>query len=477
VIGYTATPTGSAFLRDRTFIKCLMGPVGGGKSTVAFVDLLSRAFDQKPYNNVRRTKFIILRNTMAQLKSTVKPLIDQWMVTMPPSPMGQWRLTDNTFEIKAKAADGTTVHTEFIMMAADTPDDVRRLLSVECSAAWVEEAREVDPEVFAGLQGRVARFPNRASGGVTYPGVVCSTNPPPLGGFWHTMISTPPSNVKVFIQPSALLDDGSLNPNAENLSNLDPDYYDNLISANTDAWVDVYLKNNFGPGNMGQPVYKGSFKRDFHVAKDALMPVMQSVNSLIVGMDNGLQAAAVIGQQDMRGRVNVLDECYVPQDQTMGVESFLERKLVPLLREKYPFQPKNVVFMLDPACFQRSQLDEKTIAEAVMRYGYTVRKAPTNDPERRISSVEALLSKQIDGAAGILVSPSCGYLVEACEWGYRYKKSANGQTTLTPEKNHHSHLSDAFQYFCSHYAMEAQGNYYGRNRARREIQKSGYVYA
>lgn len=473
---FTASPTGGAFLAGRGFIKILMGPVGGGKSTVAFMELLARAFSQAPHNNVRRTKFVILRNTMAQLKTTVKPLIDQWLVTSPHAPMGSWRLTDNTFDIKGGLADGTRVHCELIMVAADTPDDVRRLLSMECSAAWVEEAREVDPEVFAGLQGRVARFPNRNSGGVTYPGVICSTNPPPLGGFWHGLISSPPSNTQVFIQPSALLSDGSLNPDAENLVNLDPDYYDNLISANTDAWIDVYLKNNFGPGNMGQPVYKASFKRDFHVAKTPLLPVMQSVNSLIVGMDNGLQAAAVIGQQDQRGRVNILAECYVPEDQTMGVETYLERHLVPLLREKFPFKPANIVFLLDPACFSRSQVDEKTIAQAVMNYGYTVRRAPTNDPERRISAVEALLSRQIDGAAALLVNPTCSYLIEACEWGYRYKRSASGQTTLTPDKGHHSHLSDALQYFALHFSMEAQGKMFGR-RGVQPVVKSKYVYA
>jgi hypothetical protein len=476
MIDYKASPTGAKFLSSRAFLKLAMGPVGGGKSTMAFIDLMNRAFALVPFNGIRRTKFIILRNTMAQLKATVKPLLDTWLIERHKSPMAQWRLTDNTLEMKVRGDDGIIVHTEFIMMAADTPDDVRRLLSVECSAAWVEEAREVDPEVFAGLQGRVARFPSRAMGGVTYPGVICSTNPPPLGGFWHEFVTKPPSNAEVFIQPSAILADGSMNPEAENTEFLDPDYYDNLLAANTDGWIDVYLKNNFGPGNMGQPVYKASFKRDFHVAKNPLNAVMQSVNSLIVGMDNGLQAAATIGQMDMRGRVNILSECYVPEDTTMGVESFLEKKLVPLLREKYPFKPENIVFLLDPACFSRSQVDEKTIAAAVMNYGYTVRKAPTNDPERRISAVEALFARQVDGSAALLIDQSCPYLIEACEWGYRYKKSSGGGTTLTPEKSHHSHLSDSFQYLALHFSMESEGDHYRRSKQARTVKKSSYVY-
>lgn len=477
MITFKASPTGQKFLDSRKFIKLIMGPVGGGKSTVALFDIWNRIIAQTPYKNVRRTKVIILRNTVQQLKATVKPLIDQWLVTLAGANIGQWRLTDNTFELKFKLGDGTIVHSELIMMAADTPDDVRRLLSVEASFAWVEECREVDPEVFSGLQGRVARFPNRAAGGVTYPGVIGSTNPPPLGGFWHGLISKPPKNTDVFIQPGALLEDGSLNPNAENLEHLDPDYYDNLVEGKTDSWIDVYLRNNFGPGDMGQPVYKSSFKRSFHVSDKPLLPVMQSINSLIVGMDNGLQAAAAIGQMDARGRVNLLAECYVPEDETMGVETFLERKLVPLLREKFPFKPENIVFVLDPACFQRSQVDEKTIAQAVMAYGYTVRKAGTNDPERRISAVEALLARQIDGKAAFLIDPSCTHAIEGFEWGYRYKKSASGSTVLTPDKTHHSHLADGVQYLALHYSMESMGDFYGRSSGKREVVKRGYVYA
>ena len=473
---YVASKTGGEFMADRSFIKVIMGPVGGGKSTVAFFDLMDRAFNQAPHNNVRRTKHVILRNTAAQLTATVKPLIEQWMVTMPPSPMGQWRVTEKTFEIKVKIPDGTIVHTELVMVAADTPDDVRRLLSMECSSAWVEEAREVDAEVFAGLQGRVARFPNQASGGVTYPGVICSTNPPPIGGFWHTLITQPPSNTKVFIQPSALLEDGSINPEAENLGNLHPEYYDNLIAANTESWVDVYLKNNFGPGNMGQPVYKASFRKDFHVAKDKLNAVSTSVNPLIVGMDNGLQAAALIGQLDMRGRVNILRECYVPKDQTMGVESFLDKLLIPKLRSDFPqIRPESTVFVVDPACFQRSQVDERTIAQAISQRGYRVVKASTNDPERRIDAVEGLFGRQIDGAAAVLIDPSCTHFAEACEWGYRYKKTASGATTLVADKNHHSHISDAGQYLALHYNIIHHGGGYQR-KAAQPPKKANYVY-
>ena len=93
------------------------------------------------------------------------------------------------------------------------------------------------------------------------------------------------------------------------------------------------------------------------------------------------QAAAVVLQQDARARVNVLSECFVPFDQTMGVESFLDRLLIPHLTSRFTARRENFLFVLDPACFQRSQVNEATIAQAVQARGFRAMRASTNDPE------------------------------------------------------------------------------------------------
>lgn len=447
--------TGTKFMSSRAPVKLVCGPVGGGKSTVAAFDLLARAARQAPFNGVRRTRAIILRNTMQQLKSTVKPLITQWFETAVDGALGSWKLTENIFQIRGRLPDGTTLESDWWLMAADTPDDVRRLLSVEASFSWVEEGREVDEEVFRGLRGRLNRFPNRATGGVSEPGVIISTNPPPIGSYWHEVMTEVPKDWEVFMQPAAILDDGSLNPLAENLQNLAPGYYENLMSGASEEWIDVYLKNKFGLGNLGQPVYRSTFKKSFHVATDALQMVMQSVNPLIVGMDNGLTAAAAVGQMDARGRVNLLAEAFVGKGESMGVERFLDTRLIPLLRNKFPMvRNDRVVFVVDPACFQRSQVNEITIAQAINSRGYRVVKASTNDPTRRVAAVEQLLTRQIDGGPGFLIDPSCQWISDTMEWGYRFKKQASGQMGATPDKNAHSHMADAIQYLSLHYNVQ-----------------------
>jgi hypothetical protein len=444
------------------------------------MDLADRAVSQTAFGGVRRSKFIILRNTMLQLKSTVRPLLDSWFVELPTRmggyPLGEWRISENTFEMHFKLQDGTVVRADFIMMAADTPDDVRRLLSVECSAAWVEEAREVDEAVFSGLQGRVARFPSRAAGGVSYPGVICSTNPPALGTYWHSLMIEPPANTAIFMQPPAMLEDGRWNPKAENTQHLDADYYDNLVMGKKSSWIDVYIKNQFGPGDFGNPVYRETFKSDFHVSKTELTPISQSLNPLIVGCDNGLTAAATIGQRDARGRVNIFAECYVPDGESYGFETFLDRQLVPLMRSKFPmFRAENILFSMDPACFSRSSLNEKTLAQAVQARGYQVVKASTNDPEKRISAVEALLSRQIDGGPGLLIDPGCKFLTQGFEWAYRFKRTLTGQGSLTPEKNHAANQADSMQYLALAYENGVQNTHNQRKQAM-PVKKASYAY-
>lgn len=472
---YRPSPTVLRFMGSRQFVKILLGPVGGGKSTGALMALWTMATQQKPWLNVRRTKYIILRNTMAQLLSTVKPLIDQWFVELPinegTGAIGAWRISDKTFEIRAKLRDGTILHTEFVLLAADTPDDVRRLLSMECSGAWVEEGREVAGEVFEGLQGRTMRFPNRASGGVTYPCVIVSTNPPPVGTYWHEQITNPPKNTGVFIQPAAVLDDGTLNANAENLENLDANYYPNLMEGKTDDWVRVYLMNKFGSGGMGQPVFKATFRSDFHIAKSPLLLISSGYKKVVIGSDNGLTAAAVIGQEDARGRIGAIGEAFVPKGETMGYDRFLDTLLIPKLRD-LNVPHSNVIFMVDPACFHRSEATEVTIAQVIQKRGFTCVSAPTNDPERRISAVEGLFMQQIEGGPRIVLDPTrVPHLTNALDWGYRNRKLLNDKGVATPEKNHFSHMGDAWQYFCLYYNAAVAAAAQSSKEARPLVQR------
>ena len=53
---------------------------------------------------------------------------------------------------------------EVIFLALDDPKDVRKLLSLELTGAWVNECRELPKAVIDGLTHRVGRYPTQNDG-------------------------------------------------------------------------------------------------------------------------------------------------------------------------------------------------------------------------------------------------------------------------------------------------------------------------
>ena len=59
---YNPEPTPRAFHACNKFYRAIMGPIGSGSSTACVMELFTRAREQEPYNNVRRTRHAIIRN-------------------------------------------------------------------------------------------------------------------------------------------------------------------------------------------------------------------------------------------------------------------------------------------------------------------------------------------------------------------------------------------------------------------------------
>lgn len=78
-----------------------------------------------------------------------------------------------------------------------------------------------------------------------------------------------------------------------------------------------------------------------------------------------------------------------------------------------------------------------------------VRPAPGNNRLNvRLEAVEQCLNRMVDGAAGLLVSPTCTTLKAAMDGGYHYRKLATTAERYSdePEKDKYSHIADALQY-------------------------------
>ena len=462
-LSYTPPESAKAFLACEKFISLIVGPVGSTKTTAGIMKIAYHASQMaKCRDGIRRSKAIWIRNTREQLRDTSIPDVLRWY---PDGQAGVYEKSNYKFILRYD-----DVECEILFRGLDDSNDVRRLLSLQASFGILDEFREINPDVFNALQGRIGRYPSKLDNGVgcvTDDGrpnmhIWGMTNPPDMDTFWETYLSSPPANAECFFQPSGLSQE------ADWLEYLPDGYYENLAEGKSEDWIDVYINAKFGKSLSGQPVFR-AFDRDIHVATKPLNYIKMSTNPLIIGMDFGLTPACTISQIDPQGRFLTYADLI---SEGMGTLRFVREKLKPLLNNKFPGMP--VLVIGDPAGQQRAQTDERSVFDILKQEGFRVIPAKSNSIIARLSAVDALLTRMVDGKPAMLIDPACKNIINALRGGYRYKIKNNGDADDKPEKNGYSHVADAFQYACLH----ADGNLTGGVLVRKklEIQKNTFVW-
>lgn len=399
------------------------------------MELLRRASKQAPdpKDGIRRTRGVIVRNTLPQLETTSLKTVNELL-----RPIIEYRPSDKTIWIKQG-----DIEAEWILMPLDRPENIQRLLSLDITYAWLSELRELPVKILLDVLSRCGRYPSMMHGGPTWYGLIGETNSFDEDSDWNKVLEEKmldekplPETWEYFIQP------GARDPNAENRENLVPGYYEDLITSNSTAWIEQYIDNLVAPSLSGEAVFRTSFKSTWHVAQQPTQVVPGTM--LIVGMDFGRNPAAILGQMDPRGRIVAHDEVFA---ENMGVELFVNTLLRPLLSTpKYQRLPVGVVG--DPSGVSRGQIGEESIFQAMKRLGLSAQPAMTNNIDPRLRAVEKQFLASRDGGPALLVSPTCESLIRALRSKYRYAKKKDGELHPLPEKTHPwSDLADAFQYF------------------------------
>lgn len=438
-INYTPTPTGVRLMRSDAPVRLILGPVGSGKSVVCCMEIFRRCAEMpKCTDGLRRSRWVIVRNTRDQLKKTT---LKTWTTWFPDGIAGKWKESELTFYLEVG-----DIRAEVMFLPLDTPDDQRRLLSLECTGVFINEAREVHPELIIAARSRMPRYPSKAMLPVDpitgkkaeyWSGLIMDTNPPSEDSWLYEQFEVKqPSGWELFKQPSGL------SPEAENRENLGATYYEDMSEGATEDFVRVHVHGEYGRSLIGRPVYEKTFSRDFHVAKEPLRHIT-SMGSypIVIGMDFGRTPAAVFLQRNAMSQVLVLDSLY---EENVGLEKFLREHVKPLLYSRFP--GCSVVVVGDPAGWARSQLNEMNVADILKAEGMECRRAPTNVTENRIKAVEHQLAVNISGKPGILIDPRCTHLIKGLYGGYKYKRKNNGSYESAPDKDEHSHDNDALQY-------------------------------
>lgn len=432
---YIPSRTIEKFHNDNTFVRGIMGPIGSGKSVGCVIELLLRATAHPAdADGVRDTKWAVIRNTYRELLDTTVTTFFTWI----PRSWGVFSETHMTFELSKKLPDGTTLKAMFLFRALDRPKDVKKLLSLDITGAWGNEARELPKDVIDMLQGRVGRYPPKITMEEEFwHGLILDTNPPDNSHWWYTVFEVDrPETFKLFRQPDAMSKD------AENIDNLPATYYSNLIAGKRDEWVNVYVHGNYGFVSDGKPVYP-EYNDRLHFNETVIYnPKMP----LYLGIDFGLTPACSFIQPTATGGVHIIDELCTFD---MGAKNFAKILKQKLLTE-YRASADTVEVYGDPAGDTRAQTDEQTPYMMLQAEGITAFPTSTNDPVIRRESVAAYLSRlDFTGQPALQIGPKATMTRDAFLGGYKYKRVqviGEDRYTEKPDKNRYSHISDGCQY-------------------------------
>lgn len=429
----TYTPDGAtlkAFLADPSFVRGIMGPFGSGKSTVCVMDILKRIVEQQPGpDGVRRTRFAIIRNTFPMLKSTSIKTWNYWI----PSSWGKMNMGSPI----SHTLKTPTIHAEILFLALDTAEDVKKLLSLELTGAWLNEAREMPKAIIDALTARVGRYPAKLDGGATWKGIIMDTNPPDDQSWWYQMAEVEkPANWKFFRQP------GGLDPMAENRKFLDDDYYDLQIAGKSQDWITVNVHAQYGYVVEGMQVYP-MYLDNTHFSEDVIANENFPIS---IACDWGLAPVAIIGQRMPDGRWLIVDE-YISDD--VGVMRFAEQ-LTNYVLTNYPGFTVSTCNG-DPSGMYKGKESEETCFQLMDNFTpWAWQPAPgNNDITMRLEAVRSALNRMVDGTPGFQIGPKCKKLRKGFMGGYHYKyiEGSGGTRAMeTPNKNEYSHIHDALQY-------------------------------
>lgn len=455
------------YLWSRHKLTIIQGPIGSGTSTASCMRIWLQACEQEPdFDGVRRTRWIVTRDTYKELReTTVKTWLEwfpenEWGVFMRSEPAmhqlrkykgGAWVLRDHP------SGDGTKVDCEVIFLAIPDADVAEAVLaSYEITGFFRNEGQFCEKAVIDELLSRCSRYPSMKNGpGATWFGGFVDMNAP-VEGHWIPYMRgdlpvpselsdeekgefEKPDEWEFLVQPPGLIEvrgeDGKVkyqpNPAAENQSNLRETYLEK-IRGKPKAWIDRRVQNKVGLYVHGKPVYP-TFSETEHVLARPMLPATGV--PITVGLDFGRDPAAVF-MQNINGMWVALSE--LPGDNE-SAEKFAPRVKQHLAR----FYPGHKAeFFGDPRGADGTQATETTAYDVFRAQGMLIYPATTdNNPEMRRSTFDRVLERR----NGFRVNPACLVLKTGMAGGYHYEKikGAVGMFRATPQKNRYSHIVEA----------------------------------
>ncbi len=453
-LGCPQYPVLDAFMACRAPVSVIRGPLGAGKTFAAAQRILVHMKEQRANaEGIRPSRWIAVRNTYPTLMSTTAK--DFEAVFRGLGKMRYGGLEPPTFHVRAMLEDGTKIVGEMIFLALDREDSVKKLQGMQLTGAWMNEMKELVKPVVDMTDGRLGRYPTYADGGLepTWFGMLGDTNSPDEDHWLYRLAEEDrPKGWEFFVQPGGVFPTGTtnhlgreifrLNANAENLSNLPQSYYERLMEGKDDAWIKVFLANEYGFVVEGKPVHP-EYIDSSHTSKVELD--VDPRYPLTLGLDYGREPACAIAQHiEHVGRWHIIDE-FVSMDMSASIfgpelKRYLDRN----------YSGMDVDAWGDPAGDAQGQATEDTPMLIMRAAGIPVRAAPSNVPAlRRAAIANPCLRMCMDSKPALQVSPKAKQIRKGLMGGWVYRRlqiAGHERYTDLPEKGPLSHPCEAAEY-------------------------------
>lgn len=481
---YETSPVAWDYKNDRSFASFIVGPVGSGKSVPSLQRIYDIGAEQEPSEDgKRRSRFAVIRNTMPELRSTTAVTYQQ---IYPSDAFGDiiWR-SPATHMIQPR---GTDLEIEVNLIALDKPKDVKKLLSLELTGAFINEIREVPRSVTTRLTERVGRFGVNERP-TTWSGIWGDTNPPDADHWlygWHH--KNTPEGFSFHQQPPGVLEVRPIGGGAEIIDENFPQYQGiKLTSAEVLIWyrgkvrrvecpieviqaadrhwiVNPWMENlvalsrvDAGSNPLGVRSYYGralagktvaeiqsylqgvyTFVTDGRKVVPQYNPQVHGVDHIpilpdepiYIGADIGggtLQPSALLFQKHPKG-IYLCHREVVCFD--MGIERFGELVGEALVKHFPDHVSKGLTGTGwgDPAGNQRDQVFEtKSFDWLRAQNGINLEPAPTQDPKLRIAALAGPCERMIEGKPGMLVNKRfCSMFHKGLSGAWHFKRLAVG---------------------------------------------------
>jgi len=486
-------PVASAFMGSKALVQAIQGPIGGGKTSTVFMKNIHLAARQRPSprDGVSYYKLCVVGIDYRRLWKGTIPSWWEWM----PKTEGNWTGTTDgpATHVIPMTLNGQNIllTVDFVGIGDNKAEDVLR--GYQPTAFLLNEADLLSEDVFTYCLGRAGRYPRAIDGGPSWRGVMMDFNAPEADSWVERRVvhadldpqvvgiiekalkaareegSQIDGIIEYFCQP------GGLDPNAENVENLPPGYYELQMAGQPQWYIDRMIHNKTGFSRDHKVVWPEYSDRR-HCASAPIEPVKGL--PLSIGVDAGGTPAATIGQQMPNGQHRVLAEVTTDPSAFTGPKRFGEA-LNKVLKDDFGgFKVGHATG--DPsAAFGGDEEDQawlNTLTD-VTQIGF--RPAQTNALTPRFEVIRLPLVANIDGdTPAYVISPRCKVLRKGLANGYRFRKrQVSGVEAYQDkvEKNEWSHVCEAEQYRmlgCSDYSA-VLGR--GLDRKNRGVRQTHYI--